>query len=163
MYGGEKIAAVLQAHGVTELFTLCGGQISPILTGAKALGVRIVDVRDEATAVFAADAVARLSGESGVAAVTAGPGLANTITAIKNAQLGQSPIVILGGAAPTVLQHTDYHLAAEGLGAKGFLLDNPKKIESVVNKAKKAVAGGQPVLINALLGRSSYREGSIST
>lgn len=104
MHGGEQIAAVLQAQGVTQLFTLCGGHISPILTGAKAIGIGIIDVRDEATAVFAADAVARLSGAPGVAAVTAGPGLTNTITAIKNAQLAQSPVVILGGAAPTVLK-----------------------------------------------------------
>ena len=86
------------------LFTLCGGHISPILTAAKARGIRVVDVRDEATAVFAADAVARLTGIPGVAAVTAGPGLTNTITALKNAQLAQSPIVLLGGAAPTALQ-----------------------------------------------------------
>ncbi len=86
------------------LFTLCGGHISPILTAAKARGIRVVDVRDEATAVFAADAVARLTGVPGVAAVTAGPGLTNTITALKNAQLAQSPIVLLGGAAPTALQ-----------------------------------------------------------
>jgi len=104
MHGGDRIAAVLQAQSVQQLFTLCGGHISPILSGAKELGIRIVDVRDEATAVFAADAVARLGGVPGVAAVTAGPGVTNTITAIKNAQLAQSPIVILGGAAPTVLK-----------------------------------------------------------
>ncbi len=104
MHGGDRVAEVLQAQGVKHLFTLCGGHISPILTGAKERGIRIVDVRDEATAVFAADAVARLSGVPGVAAVTAGPGLTNTITAIKNAQLAQSPVVILGGAAPTVLK-----------------------------------------------------------
>jgi acetolactate synthase-1/2/3 large subunit len=63
-----------------------------------------VDVRDEATAVFAADAMARLTGAPGVAAVTAGPGVTNTITAVKNAQLAQSPVVIIGGAAPTVLK-----------------------------------------------------------
>src|SRR5581483_1100077 len=50
---------------------------------------RVIDVRDEATTVFAADAVARLSGVPGVAAVTAGPGLTNTITAVKNAQMAQ--------------------------------------------------------------------------
>jgi len=104
MHGGEQIAGVLQAQGVTQLFTLCGGHISPILTGANERGIRIIDVRDEATAVFAADAIARLSGTPGVAAVTAGPGLTNTITAIKNAQLAQSPVVILGGAAPTILK-----------------------------------------------------------
>lgn len=104
LHGGDLVAEVLRAQGVTHLFTLCGGHISPILVGAKARGIRVVDVRHEATAVFAADAVARLTGIPGVAAVTAGPGLTNTITAVKNAQLAQSPVVLLGGAAPTVLQ-----------------------------------------------------------
>ncbi|MGB6363108.1 MAG: thiamine pyrophosphate-binding protein, partial [Thermoanaerobaculia bacterium] len=63
-----------------------------------------VDVRHEANAVFAADAVARLSGTPGVAAVTAGPGVTNTITAVKNAQLAQSPVVLLGGATGTILK-----------------------------------------------------------
>ena len=99
-HGGERVAAALQAHGVRWLFTLCGGHISPILAASKALGIRIVDVRDEAAAVFAADAAARLTGLPGVAAVTAGPGLTNTITALKNAQLAQSPVILLGGAAP---------------------------------------------------------------
>jgi acetolactate synthase-1/2/3 large subunit len=103
-HGGDRIAAALQAHGVRCVFTLCGGHISPILASAKARGIRIVDVRDEATAVFAADAMARLSGVPGVAAVTAGPGVSNTITALKNAQLAQSPVILLGGAAPTTLQ-----------------------------------------------------------
>ncbi len=104
MNGGDRIAAVLRAHGVPYLFTLCGGHISPILIGAKTRGIRVVDTRSEATAVFAADAVARLTGAPGVVAVTAGPGLSNTITALKNAQLAQSPLVLLGGAAPTALQ-----------------------------------------------------------
>jgi acetolactate synthase-1/2/3 large subunit len=91
-------------HGVQRVFTLCGGHISPILSAAKARSIRVVDVRDEVTAVFAADASARLTGLPGVAAVTAGPGITNTITALKNAQLAQSPVVLLGGAAPTALQ-----------------------------------------------------------
>ena len=103
-HGGDRVADALRAHGVRSLFTLCGGHISPILSAAKARGIRVIDVRDEATAVFAADATARLSGLPGVAAVTAGPGITNTITALKNAQLAQSPVVLLGGAAPTALQ-----------------------------------------------------------
>lgn len=55
-------------------------------------------------AVFAADAVARLSGTIGVAAVTAGPGLTNTITAVKNAQMAESPLLLIGGAAATLLK-----------------------------------------------------------
>src|SRR5882762_7450544 len=103
-HGGDIIADVLARHGVTHLFTLCGGHISPILTGAKARGLRVVDVRDEANAVFAADAVARMTGNIGVAAVTAGPGVTNTVTAVKNAQMAQSPIIIFGGSTATLLK-----------------------------------------------------------
>ncbi|MCL4814770.1 MAG: thiamine pyrophosphate-binding protein [Vicinamibacteraceae bacterium] len=103
-HGGERVAAALAAYGVDVLFTLCGGHISPILVAAKRRGLRVVDTRDEATAVFAAEALARLTGRPGIAAVTAGPGLTNAITALKNAQLAQSPVVVLGGAAPTALQ-----------------------------------------------------------
>src|SRR5262249_37763914 len=104
MHGGDRVAGVLQRHGGKFVFTLCGGHLSAILTAARALGLRVVDTRHEATAVFAADAVARLTGIPGVAAVTAGPGVTNTITALKNAQLAQSPLVLIGGAAPTALQ-----------------------------------------------------------
>ncbi|RMI27485.1 MAG: thiamine pyrophosphate-binding protein [Calditrichaeota bacterium] len=104
MHGGDRVAEVLKRQGVRFLFTLCGGHISPILVGCKRRDIRVIDVRHEATAVFAADAVARLTGTPGVAAVTAGPGLTNTITAVKNAQLAQSPVVILGGATATALK-----------------------------------------------------------
>ena len=104
MNGGDRIASVLVEQGVRFLFTLCGGHIAPILVGAKHRGIRVVDVRHEVDAVFAADAVFRLTGVPGVAAVTAGPGVTNTITAVKNAQLAQSAIVLLGGAAATLLK-----------------------------------------------------------
>lgn len=102
--GGDDIANALEANGVRFLYTLCGGHISPILTRAKARGIRIIDVRDEKNAVFAADATARLTGVPGVAAVTAGPGVTNTLTALENAKLAQSPVVLLGGAAATILR-----------------------------------------------------------
>ncbi len=104
MHGGEVIARVLEARGTRALFTLCGGHISPILVACRQRGIRVIDTRHEATAVFAADAMARLTGRPGVAAVTAGPGLTNTITALKNAQIARSPLVLLGGAAATLLK-----------------------------------------------------------
>lgn len=104
MHGGELIASFLKAQGVTHVFTLCGGHISPILAGCKNAGIRIIDVRHEATAAFAADATARLTGVPGVAVVTAGPGVTNTITAIQNASLAQSPMILLGGATATALK-----------------------------------------------------------
>ena len=102
--GGKIVADVLDAHRIRFLFTLTGGHISPILIASKARGIRVVDVRHEATAVFAADAVARLTGVPGVAVVTAGPGVTNTVTALKNAQMAQSPVVLIGGAAATMLK-----------------------------------------------------------
>jgi acetolactate synthase-1/2/3 large subunit len=102
--GGRNVARALHALGVRCVYTLCGGHISPILVAARALGIRIIDVRDEASAVYAADATARLTGLPGVAMVTAGPGVSNTLTALKNAQLAQSPLLLIGGAAPTALQ-----------------------------------------------------------
>lgn len=102
---GDMIGQVLREQGVNFLFTLCGGHISSILTGAKKEGIRIVDVRDEVNAVFAADAVGRLTDTPGVAAVTAGPGVTNAMTALKNAQLAQSPMILLGGAAPRVMKN----------------------------------------------------------
>lgn len=104
MDGGSRVAEVLRAHGVPFLFTLVGGHIAPMLVAAKRKGIRVIDVRHEVNAVFAADAVARLTGIPGVAAVTAGPGVTNAITAIKNAQLAQSPVVLLGGATATMLR-----------------------------------------------------------
>ncbi len=102
--GGHIIAEKLKARGIEHVFTLCGGHISPILVGAKDLGLQVVDVRHEASAVFAADATARMTGKPGVAAVTAGPGVTNTVTAVKNAQMAQSPVLILGGATATILR-----------------------------------------------------------
>lgn len=103
-HGGDVIGEVLARHGIDYVFTLCGGHISPILVGAKKRGIKIVDVRHEANAVFAADAVSRLTGIPGVAAVTAGPGVTNTLTAVKNAQMAQTPMLIFGGATATLLR-----------------------------------------------------------
>lgn len=102
--GGRLIAEVLERQGVRFLFTLCGGHISPILVESKKLGIKVVDMRGEANAVFAADAVARMTGVPGVAAVTAGPGVTNALTAVQNAKLAQSPLVLLGGATATALK-----------------------------------------------------------
>ncbi len=103
-HGGDQIGLALAREGVRFLYTLCGGHIAPILTGAQRAGIRVIDVRDEASAVFAADATARLTGIPGVAAVTAGPGVTNAITALKNAQLAEMPLVLFGGATATLLR-----------------------------------------------------------
>ncbi len=104
IHGGSIVGSVLRAHGVQNLYNLCGGHISPILQGAKLHGIAVVDVRDEVSAAFAADAAGRMTGIPGVCAVTAGPGVTNTVTAVKNAFEAQAPIIVLGGATATVLR-----------------------------------------------------------
>jgi acetolactate synthase-1/2/3 large subunit len=148
--GGQKIAEVLSAQGQAFLFTLCGGHISPILSAAKNRGIRVIDVRDEATAVFAADAVARLTGRPAVAAVTAGPGATNTITAVKNAQLAQSPVVVIGGAAPTVLkgrgalQDIDQLALFKSHVKRSIAVRRVRDLAPAMQKALKTAASGVP-------------------
>lgn len=99
--GGHLVGEALAKEGTKVLFTLCGGHILPIYDGCLDQGIRVIDVRHEQTAAFAADAWARVTGEVGVAAVTAGPGVCNALTAVVNARNSDSPIVVLGGQAET--------------------------------------------------------------
>jgi len=103
-HGGDLVAQVLKQHKIKQVFTLCGGHVSPILVGCEKQGIRVVDTRHEASAAFAADASARCDGEPGVCIVTAGPGLTNTVTALKNAQMAESPVLVICGAAATLLK-----------------------------------------------------------
>ncbi|HYM39974.1 MAG TPA: thiamine pyrophosphate-binding protein [Thermoplasmata archaeon] len=99
--GGQLVGEALAKEGVRVVFTLCGGHILPIYEGCLDQGIRVIDVRHEQTAAFAADGWARVTGEVGVAAVTAGPGVCNSLTAIVNARNSDSPVVVLGGQAET--------------------------------------------------------------
>ena len=101
---GIDIGSFFKQKNISSVFTLCGGHISPILVGCEKENIDIIQVRDEVSAVFAADAVSRLTDSVGIAIVTAGPGVTNTITAIKNAQMAQSPVLLIGGAAATLLK-----------------------------------------------------------
>ena len=100
LHGGRLIAQRLRAHGVSKLFTLSGGHIFPIFDGCRAEGIDIVDVRHEQTAAFAAEGWAKVTRTVGVAALTAGPGVTNGISAMASASQNHSPVLILGGRAP---------------------------------------------------------------
>jgi acetolactate synthase-1/2/3 large subunit len=99
-HGGRIVAKALKSRGVTHLFTLSGGHLFSIYDGCKAEGIEIVDVRHEQTAVFAAEGFAKATRGLGVAALTAGPGVTNGISAIAGAQANDSPVCVLGGRAP---------------------------------------------------------------
>jgi acetolactate synthase I/II/III large subunit len=99
-HGGELALAALRAFGVEELFTLSGGHVFPLYDAAHKTGLRIVDVRHEQSAVFAAEAVAKLRRRPGLAVLTAGPGVTNGISGLTSAFFNASPVVVLGGRAP---------------------------------------------------------------
>ncbi len=99
-HGGQLALAALRAFGVDELFTLSGGHVFPLYDAAHQAGVRIVDVRHEQSAVFAAEAVAKLQRRPGVAVLTAGPGVTNGISGLTSAHFNAAPVVVLGGRAP---------------------------------------------------------------
>jgi len=98
--GGHLVAEALKRAGVDVIYTLSGGHIFPIYDGCVKLGIRIVDVRHEQTAAFAAEAHGKLTGDVGVAVLTAGPGVTNGVSAITSAHFNGSPVLVLGGRAP---------------------------------------------------------------
>jgi acetolactate synthase-1/2/3 large subunit len=104
VHGGRLVSKALARHGVTHLFTLCGGHIQAIYDGCLDDGIRVVDVRHEQTAGHAADGYARVTGRPGVCAVTAGPGVTDVVTAVANAQRAGIPMLVIGGAGPRALQ-----------------------------------------------------------
>src|SRR6476469_8170978 len=102
LHGGRLIARCLKAHGITKLFTLSGGHLFSIYDGCREEGIDIVDVRHESTAAFAAEGWAKVTREPGVAALTAGPGVTNGMSALASAQSNHSPMLVLGGRAPAM-------------------------------------------------------------
>src|SRR6478735_6982788 len=107
-HAGEHAVAVARAHGVQTMFTLSGAHVFPLYDGAvkaaeRAEGdgaIRLLDVRHEQTAAFAAEATGKLTRVPGLAVLTAGPGVTNGLSAVAQAQFAGSPMVVVGGRAP---------------------------------------------------------------
>jgi acetolactate synthase-1/2/3 large subunit len=126
-HGGAHAVAAARRHGVQTMFTLSGGHVFPLYDGAVKADppMRIVDVRHEQTAVFAAEATARLTRRPGLAVLTAGPGVTNGISAITTAHFNGAPLVVIGGRAP------DYRWGAGSLQE----IDHPVLLSPVTKRA----------------------------
>src|SRR3954465_3759106 len=101
-HAGQHAVAVARAHGVETMFTLSGAHVFPMYGGAVTAEppMRILDVRHEQTAAFAAEATGKLTRKPGLAVLTAGPGVTNGVSAVAQAQFAGSPLVVVGGRAP---------------------------------------------------------------
>jgi acetolactate synthase-1/2/3 large subunit len=99
-HGGRLAVEVLRAHGVEVMFTLSGGHLFVLYDGAVQDGLRLVDTRHEQTATFAAEGWAKVTRTLGCAALTAGPGVTNGVSAMTAAGMNGTPMVVIGGRAP---------------------------------------------------------------
>jgi acetolactate synthase-1/2/3 large subunit len=126
---------------VSHLFTLSGGHLFSIYDGCREEGIEIVDVRHEQSAVFAAEGFAKATRKLGVAALTAGPGVTNGVSAIAGAQANRSPISVLGGRAPELrwgsgsLQEIDHLPFVSPLVKSAETVKDPARIAAVTAAA----------------------------
>jgi acetolactate synthase-1/2/3 large subunit len=126
-HAGARAVAAARRHGVTTMFTLSGGHVFPLYDGAVKADppMPLVDVRHEQTAVFAAEATARLTRSPGLAVLTAGPGITNGVSAVTTAHFNGSAVVVLGGRAP------DYRWGSGSLQE----IDHPRLLAPVTKRA----------------------------
>ncbi|KRE39501.1 hypothetical protein ASG73_04100 [Janibacter sp. Soil728] len=130
--GGTRAVCAARAHGVSTMFTLSGAHVFPLYDGAVTADppMRLLDVRHEQTAVFAAEATGKLTRTPGLAVLTAGPGVTNGISAITQAHFSGSPLVVLGGRAASF---------SWGRGALQEL-DHPSLLGAVTKRAATVAA-----------------------
>src|SRR3954462_11282242 len=141
LHGGRLVARRLKAHGVTTLFTLSGGHLFSVYDGCRAEGISIVDVRHESAAAFAAEGWAKVTREPGVAALTAGPGVTNGMSAMGGAMQNGSPMLVLGGRAPAIrwgqgsLQEIDHVPFVQPVTKLAATAGSPDQIPQIVDLA----------------------------
>ena len=145
-HGGRLVARALRAHGVTKLFTLSGGHLFSIYDGCLAEGIDIVDTRHEQTAAFAAEGWAKATRQTGVCALTAGPGVTNGMSAMASAQANGSPMLVLGGRAPAArwgqgsLQEVDHVPFVAPVTKLARTVGGPDEIPGLVDDALACAA-----------------------
>lgn len=98
--GGHVVVDALVCAGVSTVFALHGVQIDPIFQACADAGLSLIDLRHEASAGFAAEGYARVSGSVGAVAVCPGPGFTNVLTSVANASIDRTPVVYLVGSTP---------------------------------------------------------------
>lgn len=145
-HGGSHATAVAAAHGVTTMFTLSGAHVFPMYDAAEKEdhGVRLLDVRHEQTAAFAAEATGKLTRSPGLAVLTAGPGVTNGVSAVTQAKFSGAPMVVIGGRAPAgrwgtgSLQEFDHVPLLEPITVSAETAAGPGDIAAATHRAFQA-------------------------
>ncbi len=148
--GGSLVARALKAEGVRYLFALWGFHVMPIMEACEREGIKIVDTRHEQAAGHAAEGWARVTGQPGVAAVTAGPGVTDVVTAVANAFQAGSPMLVLGGRSPMnsfekgTLQELDHIEFMRPITKWARTVFETKRIPEYVSIAYRHALAGRP-------------------
>jgi acetolactate synthase-1/2/3 large subunit len=99
----QAIASTLHAAGVRYVFGLPGGETVELLDALRLQGLEFVLVHNESSALFMADAYARLTGTAGVCLTTLGPGASNAVVGVAHAYLDRAPLLIFTAQKPDAL------------------------------------------------------------
>ena len=160
-HGGAHAVAAARRHGAQTMFTLSGGHVFPLYDGAVKADppMRIVDVRHEQTAVFAAEGTARLTRAPGFAVLTAGPGVTNGVSAMTTAHFNASPLVVIGGRAPDSrwgsgsLQEIDHPALLQAITKRAWTEHETARVGPAVDEAFRIAAAPHrgPVFVDASL------------
>jgi acetolactate synthase-1/2/3 large subunit len=147
LHAGRLIARRLKASGIDTVFTLSGGHLFSIYDGCRSEGIRLIDTRHEQTAAFAAEGWSKVTRQPGVAALTAGPGVTNGMSAMAAAQQNSSPLLILGGRAPAgrwgmgSLQEIDHLPFVSPLTRFAATASSGDEVGGLIDQALRATLG----------------------
>jgi thiamine pyrophosphate-dependent acetolactate synthase large subunit-like protein len=164
--GADELVAGLERAGVEVVFGLPGVHNLAAWEALRTSSIRLIGVRHEQAAAYAADGYARATGKVGVALVTTGPGAANTLGATGEAWASRSPIVVIATDIPTALKRrgvvggslheaSDQRALFAPVTKETFRLDEPAEIESAVRLALDAPR--RPVFVEIPTDRLSAR------
>ena len=150
MRGADLVVHSLARAGTTHIFSLSGNQIMPMYDALVDGDINLYHVRHEAAAVHMADAWGRLTGHPGVALVTAGPGFANTLSALYVARMAESPLVLISGSSRAAeaglgaFQDMPQSYMAEPVTKASWTASNSEGLAEEVDRALRVAASGRP-------------------
>ncbi|SNR65387.1 thiamine pyrophosphate-binding protein [Blastococcus mobilis] len=156
MHVGQRVVDLLVEAGIRSAFGVPGGQTSPLYNGmaVRRDAIRHVLMRDERSAVFAADAYARTTGRAGACDATVGPGATNLVSGLVEARSSSIPLIAIVADIPRAWEHRR-HLgsASQGFEQRAFLepcvkwfghVGVPEAIDDVVGQALRVATSNRP-------------------
>src|SRR5215472_16905539 len=148
--GADVVVETLEAHKVTHVFGVPGAKIDKVFDRLLDSNIKTIACRHEQNAAFIAGGVGRMTGKAGVAIVTSGPGVSNTVTGLATANSEGDPLVVLGGAVSVADRLKSVHQTMDSVelcrpvSKYAAEIDSPSATAEVLSAAFRAAEGGRP-------------------